>query len=373
MRKLVRPYTDPTYLFRHGGVAASQRDKVLDFSASINPLGPPASVLRVLRDELPAIARYPDPECRALRQKLAEHHGVTPEQIAVGNGSNELIYAIARALKPRRVAIAEPTYTEYLRASLTVEAKVDHWLAEGDRFKLKPFDPEGADIVWICNPNNPTGGLWAGADHLTRWMDANPRTTFVVDEAFLSLGVEGLPVARGLPRSLIWKLSRLKNLIVLRSFTKRYALPGLRLGYALAQPEIGRRLRAQIPPWSVNALAQRAGLVALEDQDYRRQTGEWLMSAFMSGNQRADMRGASSKLCPLTSATIFHLVRLKNVKSDWLTARLAEHGVVIRDASNFVGLDQSYVRIARRTAPENARLVEALQAVLPEAKPCPAL
>src|SRR5262245_54507173 len=185
MHKLVRPYSDPSSLFRPGGVSPSERGRLLDFSANVNPLGPPASVLRVLREELPAIAHYPDPECRALRQKLAEHHGVDPEQIVVGNGSNELIYAIARALKPRRVAIAEPTYTEYLRASLSVGAKADHWLAEGNHFKLKPFDPEGADIVWICNPNNPTGTYWAGADHLAHWIEANPRTTFVVDEAFL--------------------------------------------------------------------------------------------------------------------------------------------------------------------------------------------
>src|SRR5208283_2303132 len=117
----------------------------------------------------------------------ASFHGVEPEQVVVGNGSNELIYAIARAFQPKRVAIVEPTYTEYLRASLLVGAKVDHWLAEGDRFKLKPFDPEMADVVWLANPNNPTGAMWAGAAYLTRWMQAHPRTLFVVDEAFLPL------------------------------------------------------------------------------------------------------------------------------------------------------------------------------------------
>jgi threonine-phosphate decarboxylase len=368
MRKIARPYTDPSYLFRHGGVAASQRGKVLDFSASINPLGPPKSVLAGLREELPAIAHYPDPDCRALRQRLAEHHHVDADQFVVGNGSNELIYAIARALKPRRVAIAEPTYTEYLRASLLVGAEVDHWLAEGDDFKLKPFDPEGADIVWLCNPNNPTGAMWAGPDYLARWMEASPRTTFVVDEAFLPLRVQSF-VAREVPRTMIDRLDRLRNLIVLHSLTKTYALPGIRLGYAVTQPDLARRLGAQIVPWSVNALAQRAGIAALEDEDYWHQSGDW----FMSENTLAKLGDASPLLHPLSSQTIFHLVRLKRVKSDWLTARLAEHGIGIRDASNFVGLDNSFVRIARRTAPENARLVEALQTVLAEAKPCPAL
>ena len=140
MRKLTRPYTDPTPLFRHGGRRADQRH-MLDFSASINPLGPPASVLRVLRDGLGEIAHYPDPECRELTQRIAAYHNVDPEMVVVGNGSNELIYAIARAFRPKRVAIAEPTYTEYLRASLLVGAEVDHWLAEAEQFFLRPFDP----------------------------------------------------------------------------------------------------------------------------------------------------------------------------------------------------------------------------------------
>src|SRR4051794_17133515 len=119
MRKLTRPYTDPAPLFRHGGRGAGRPDW-LDFSANINPLGPPASVLHALQRQLNGIAHYPDPACRDLTDRLAAHHGVDPVQIVVGNGSNELIYAIARAFRPRRVAIAEPTFTEYLRASLAV-------------------------------------------------------------------------------------------------------------------------------------------------------------------------------------------------------------------------------------------------------------
>jgi threonine-phosphate decarboxylase len=368
MRKLVRPYSDPSYLFRHGGVVGSERGRLLDFSASVNPLGPPESVLRVLRDELPAIAHYPDPQCRALREKLAEHHHVDGDQIVVGNGSNELIYAIARALKPRRVAIAEPTYTEYLRASLSAGAQVDHWLADDADFKLTPFEFDGTDLVWLCNPNNPTGGMWAGADYLARWMDATPRTIFVVDEAFLPLRAQSF-VARAVPRTMIGELERLQNLIVLRSLTKTHALPGIRLGYAVTQPELAKRLSAQLVPWSVNALAQRAGVAALEDEDYWRQTGDW----FMSGDTLAKLPDASPLLRPLPTQTIYHLVRLKGVKADWLTSRLVECGIAIRNASNFVGLDDSYIRIARRTAPENARLVEALQTVLAEANACPAL
>src|SRR5262249_17476139 len=152
------PYTDPTPLFRHGGALPQGCGQLIDFSASINPLGPPESVVRTLRNELPHIAHYPDPDCRKLTERLAALHSVEPSQIVVGNGSNELIYAIARAVGPKRVAIVEPTYTEYLRASLLVGAKVDHWLASGG---FQPFDPGQAKLVWVCHPNNPTGNMWA--------------------------------------------------------------------------------------------------------------------------------------------------------------------------------------------------------------------
>src|SRR5262249_27050342 len=138
-----------------------------------------------------AMGRYPDPDCRLLGERLAEGHGCDRGQVVTGNGANDLIYALTRAVRPRRVAIAEPTYTEYLRAALFVGAEVAHWLAEGADFEPGPFAPEGADLVWICNPNNPTGRLWPGGDVLAAWIRAHPRTLFVVDEAFLPLTREG--------------------------------------------------------------------------------------------------------------------------------------------------------------------------------------
>jgi threonine-phosphate decarboxylase len=379
MRKIPRPYTDPSYLFRHGGVAPADRPRLLDFSASINPLGPPASVLRALRQELPSIAHYPDPECRELTNRLAALHGVAPEQIVVGNGSNELIYAIARAFRPKRVAIAEPTYTEYLRASLSVGAAVDHWLAEGRQFKFKPFDAKGADLVWLANPNNPTGGRWAGTSHMARWMSSYPCTNFVVDEAFLPLLTESFVCNRGLPPSMIWKLKQVQNLVVLRSLTKVYGLAGLRLGYTVSTPDLAGQLRAQLSPWSVNALAQRAGLAALDDQEYWRKTRQWFMADITSANGLAvrsfesGLRKASPLLRPLPSQTSFVLVHLKTVRSDWLKVQMAHRGIAIRDASNFVGLDQSYIRVARHFPADNARLFAALHEILSKEKsPCPA-
>jgi threonine-phosphate decarboxylase len=361
MRKLTHPYADPAPLFRHGGAPVAGRRALLDFSVNVNPLGPPASVLQAIRHELPAIARYPDPECRLLIDRLAKEHGVEPDQIVVGNGSNDLIYAIARALHPKHVAIAEPTYTEYLRASLLVGATAEHWLAEGAHFKMTPFDPQGANIVWLCNPNNPTGGLWVGAADLSQWMEAHPRIVFVIDEAFLPLCPRSSP-GRGDPLTLISKLDRLHNLIVLRSLTKVYGLAGLRLGYAVTNAAMARSLRAELAPWSVNSLAQHAGLAALEDSGFWQQTRDWLTRTDFAD----ELAKVARFLQPVPSFTSFVLVRLRQGTSARFAEQLEERGIIIRDAANFIGLDQRYVRIAMRTARDNGRLFEQLRGVLVE-------
>jgi len=367
MRKIAAPYTDPSPLFRHGGAPQRDRGQLLDFSASINPLGPPESVLRTLRDELPNIAHYPDPESQELTERLAVLHGVAPSQVVVGNGSNELIYAIARAFRPKRVAIAEPTYTEYLRASLAVGAEVDHWLAEGDRFIFEPFDPGDASVVWLCDPNSPTGSIWSG--DLLAWFRQHPRTVFVVDEAFLPLCWRKFYSSNHsfISGSLGAKVAACPNLIVLRSFTKWYALPGLRLGYALGSAETCAYLRSQLVPWSTNALAQAAA-VCLDDRNYENRTNEWLAHVAApvgdSPGFAEQLSQISPQLRPVASDCNFVLVRLENRTATELCSGLERHGIRIRNAGNFIGLDEHYVRIAARTAQENDRLSAALRSLL---------
>jgi threonine-phosphate decarboxylase len=312
-------------------------------------------VLRALRDGWGAVARYPDPDCRLLTERLAEEHSCDREQVVIGNGANDLIYALTRTVRPRRVAIAEPTYTEYLRAALLAGAEVTHWLAEGPDFDPEPFDLEGADLVWLCNPNNPTGRLWPAADVLAVWIGAHPRTLFAVDEAFLPLTVEGDR------RSLIPQVGRLANLVVLRSLTKLYALPGLRLGYAVAPLEWAERIRAQVEPWSVNALAQIAGLAALADEEYTLRTRTWLASEASTFGAR--LTAVSDRLRPVRSEAGFVLVELRGRKAAEVVAELARQAIAVRDASNFVGLGPHYLRVAARTSQENARLLEALAEV----------
>jgi threonine-phosphate decarboxylase len=244
------------------------------------------------------------------------------------------------------------TYTEYLRASWLAGAAVTHWLPADDAFRPAPFPVEDAGIVWLCNPNNPTGQLWP-RDPLRDWIAGQPRALFVVDESFLPFRPDEEA------HSLVPDLARNPNLVVVRSMTKVYAVPGLRLGYAVTGAERAERLRAQLPPWSVNGLAQAAGLAALDDAAFLRRTQDWFLGEARPFAER--LRLLAPHLEPLPSEAPFILVHLRGVSSVWLTERLRQDGFFIRDAANFVGLDTAYVRVAVRTTEENAQLVRVLR------------
>jgi threonine-phosphate decarboxylase len=360
MRRISGSSPVPPHLFRHGGGSAPS-NRALDFSTSLNPLGPPASVLAALRPAVAggdAIARYPDADSTALREHLAALHGVSPRQVVVGNGSSELIQAIPAAWRPRRVAIVEPTYTEYLRASLLAGAAVEHWLAEDETFSLEPFEPGGADLVWLCNPNNPTGRLWPRA-RLRPWIATHPRTLFVLDESFLPFRPDEAE------HSLVGGIEMLGNLVVVCSLTKLYTLPGLRLGYAIAGLEQAERLRAQLVPWSVNALAQVAGLVALRGTPFLSETHAWFLSE--SSYMAEALECLKGNLDVIPSQANFFLLRLGEAISTCPTATLSSHGILVRDASNFIGLDARYIRVGLRSREHNRLLVGRLhQCLLPE-------
>jgi threonine-phosphate decarboxylase len=342
----------------HGGLPYQIGGKpLLDFSSNVNPLGPPTSVREALRQNLLAIAHYPDPWCKDLRGRLGECHGVDPDHIVVGNGINELIHTIARNVGADRAAIVEPAYGEYLRACAEANVRRDHWLAEGTGFELEPFDPGRADLVWLCNPNNPTGRLWPH-DRLLSWIKAFPRKTFVVDESFLPFRDDESQ------HSLVRAAGRLKNLIVLRSLTKFYTLPGLRLGYLVANPSRYFPLAIGLPFWSVNSLAQLAGIVALEDSAFAMQTRSWLRC-----ERNWFLRQLASfplKLEPIPTEANFVLIRLWGIPAKVLARRLLAAGIAVREAGSFVGLGipGQYVRVAIRTREENQQLIDALKTIL---------
>ncbi len=338
-------------------------DEVIDFSASANPFGPSPRVRAALDGA--AIERYPDSQCLALRARLAERHGLAPEQIIVGNGTTELIWLLAVAyLQPGDpVLIVGPTFGEYRAASELMGAAVTEYRAPApassfqqpapsNQFPVPGFQPDVAAIVarigqqrprltWLCNPNNPTG-VYLSPAAVERVATACGHGLLVLDEAYRPF------VAGAWPSE---PLLRRENVVLLRSMTKDHALAGLRLGYALAHPGVIAALQRAQPSWSVNAAAQAAGLAALDDDPYVADSVARTHEAKVY--LMAELTRLGLRVVP--SAANFFLVEVGDGQA--LRQRLLRHGLVVRDCASF-GLP-AYVRVGVRRMEECRRLVEA--------------
>ncbi len=347
----------------HGGNTTAARRQfaldgppIIDFSASINPLSMPESVRRVLNDASSHCAAYPEPRSRTLVGALAKLHGAALQNIVVGNGSNELIYLIPRAVRARRGVVLEPAFSEYSRACRAARLRTCRVVSPAADFNMMPVHVAPHSLVWLGHPNNPTGRGWE-RDELMAWIDSQPYATFVIDEAFMPF-CDDEPV-----QTLGGHAASRTNLIVLRSLTKILAIPGLRLGYLVASAELAGRIRRQQPTWSVNALAQAAGLAALGDLAFIDRTREFV------GRARDELFGrlrAIPSIEPFPSEANFLLVRIgrPDRSSAWLREQLARRGFLIRDASNFRGLNSSYFRVAVLDPATNRRLANAIAQAL---------
>lgn len=348
--------------FTHGGNIYQAQEwykgKIIDFSANINPLGLPPEVKREIFRNFSSILHYPDPEAKGIKRKIAQYWGIEEENILVGNGSVELIYLVMLTYRPRRVLIPSPTFSEYERAVRELGGTPQFLnLRKGKGFKLNPdgFSNSGKfEAIFICNPNNPTGNLFL--EESGRVKDLTKKL-MVIDEAFMDF----LPQERDY--TLIWEAIKNKHLIVLRTFTKLFALPGLRIGYLIAHKEIVSKLKGHQLPWSVNAFAQIAAEVVLEAKEHIRKTREFIKKekAFLF-RKIGEIRG----LMPYPSVANFLLVRIEknNMTASSLAKKLLNRGILIRDCSNFRSLGNKFVRIAVRSRKENLCLLKHLREVL---------
>jgi threonine-phosphate decarboxylase len=346
----------------HGGdVYAMEGRAVVDFSANINPLGLPGGVKRAMARAVDDCARYPDPQCRALRAAIGAHERVPPESILCGAGAAELIYRVAWAVKPRRTLIAAPTFSEYQRAAEGAGgAACQIALDEANGFALgadflRAIEP-GIELVFLCNPNNPTGGLLS-----REWVEEAARrcdragALLAVDECFMDF-VEG-GEARHSAKPL---LDAHPNLIVLKAFTKIFAMPGVRLGYCMASSAAWLdRLRAAGPPWSVSAFAQAAGIAAAGE------AGVMAESRAYVAKERAALQAALKAVGLVTFESAANFILFRAARRD-LRERLLEKGYLIRGCANFAALDARYYRIAVRRRAENDALIAVLAEVLSE-------
>jgi histidinol-phosphate aminotransferase len=325
---------------------------VLDFSASFNVIGPPPTVGRAISGV--DIATYPDRTATSLRRALAGQHDVPERAIVVGNGSTEIIWAIARTFLNQgdTTVIVGPTYGEYEVAARACGARV-----ECVRSAPPLFDPDAGilrhqlartvpRVVWLCHPNNPTGRPFP-VEGLAHLIDASPETLFVVDEAYIAL-CEGVQSALAFCDG--------GHVAVVRSMTKDYALAGLRVGYTIAAPSIADAVRRVVPPWSVSALAEAAGLAALHDRDHLEQARAAVASA------RAHLAAGlhALGLAPCAGAANFVLVPVQDARR--VTSALLSRGLAVRDCSSF-GLPDS-IRIGVRPIPDQERLLSGLAEVL---------
>jgi threonine-phosphate decarboxylase len=342
---------DVYHLARTLGLDLSE---LLDFSANINPLGFPPAIAGAVQQSLREIVHYPDRRCLELKKALAAYHGLRPEEVLVGNGSTELIYLAARALRPREALIVAPAFSEYEHALKVAQVPVEFQVTtEAQNFTLdQPLDPRGTDLVFLANPASPSGALLPPDLLLESAAALDAAGAYLLlDEAFIDFVEEA---------SLKPHLARFPRLLILRSFTKFFAIPGMRLGYLLAAPEVIKLLAAVQEPWSVSTPVQAAGRACLQDLDYMARS-----RTLVSQEREFLLQGLSSLpgLHPFPSAVNYLLVKL--TRPDWTAARLQKdllsHKIVIRDASNFRGLDERFFRIAVRRREENQRLLKALE------------
>lgn len=340
-------------------------EDMIDFSSSISPLGIPGAVMQAVRDSLEMITHYPDPACADFCRLAAAEHGVKNENILAGNGAAELIYLIVNMIKPGCTLIPIPTFSEYEYAVNSVAGKI--------RFvKIQPRDNQffisvenvcdlipGSDLAFVCNPNNPTGTLLGRHDlqHIVEIGRAH-NCLVVVDEAYLDF------VENGHKYSMTEKILDYDNLIVLKSLTKVYSLPGLRIGYAVGPKNLMDRMRDLRDPWSVNTLAQVAGAASFKEPDFRPrlQRYVWKERQFLYEELRK-IKG----LLPYYPTANFILV---NCQQTGITSRcwqeeLAQSGLLVRDCSSFNGMGPHFIRIAVRSRAENIRLIEAMKNFTP--------
>lgn len=349
--------------YLHGGdIYTNQVD--YDFSVNINPLGMPLSSISAAHEGIAMCGRYPDYNGTVLRKVLADNNCCDIEKIVIGNGAAELIYAICHALKPNRAVTIAPTFHEYTAAVEAVGGTMDYYmLSETDDFCV-PMDfadyiKDDTDIVFLCNPNNPTGKLTDKGiiESLIR-VCSKTDTVLCVDESFLPFvrSCEELTVMRYNAFS-EKKSDKMCSILVIRSFTKIYGMPGLRIGYIVTNDiALSDRVRNQLQPWNVSIPAQMAGRAALKDKEYIEKTHEMTELEKLYLYNGLDNKRIKKIYYGAANFILFYA-------DEALYKDMYELGFMLRDCSNMKGLKSGYYRIGVRSHSENQMFVRALKSI----------
>lgn len=341
-----------------GSVMEKQRleNDVIDFSASVNPLGTPKNIVLEIKKGLGNLIRYPDMNATKLREKLGKTLNVDPQSIICGNGSTELIHLIPRAMVFKKVLIVQPTFSDYERACRIAcpSCEVSYYMLD----RTNNFDVESEKVidisvknrveaVFLCNPNNPTGRLFPYDALMEIAREQRARQIYlIVDESFIDFS-HGKSIADTVEQN--------PYLMVLKSLTKFYGLPGLRLGYGIFPMHIAQALNKCKEPWTVGTLTQAAGITALNENGFKDKSAR-----FISGQKRILERSFKRLgIDYVPSHTNYYLLFTPDAAE--VAEYLEGRGILIRGCSNFKGLDHRYLRVAVKSSRDNKTLLKYLK------------
>ena len=351
---------------KHGGNVeeVARRLKIfpkdfLDFSANINPLGLSKKVKKAIAENILKIEKYPDITYHDLKKSIESFEGITYENILLGNGAAEVIFNVVRGLKPKKALVMAPTFSEYEEALKSVDCSIEHfYLKEGDNFSitrdiLEKID-NSLDILFICNPNNPTGVLTTSKDIEKILIKAKKTNTVVaIDESFLDFRRDkDLYECKEL-------LDVFKNLVIVKSATKFFAFPGIRIGYGFtSNDDLKKKIENVSISWSVNTLAKEALISGFLDKEYIQES---------LGFVEKERDYLYNALLKVKGLNVFkpsvNFIMIKACDKT-LYEKLLEYKIIIRRCNNYYGLSDNFYRVAVRTREENEKLIDALKKVI---------
>ncbi|MCM3670846.1 threonine-phosphate decarboxylase CobD [Mesobacillus maritimus] len=344
---------NPKYLFN--ALEEPYPDKTIDFSANINPLGPLPVIKKNWQSLFEEISVYPDPAGLNLKQKLSNETGLDTQEILLGNGGAEIISLVGRFLADKRVLIVQPAFSEYEQACKANNCNIDyHQVIAGSwdlNIEVLEKKLKNTDAVFFCNPNNPTGLYYPDAVVKELLLACKKQNCLlIIDEAFYDFVYYYESITK--------YILEFPNLLIIRSMTKMFAIPGLRLGYVLGDSKIIKCLARFQPEWSVNAIALKVGEWCLDSENYRKET----LHLIMSEKKRlfAFFHHLQFKVSP--SETNFYLVKDPTLDNQFpMFQFLIKRGIIPRHTMNFPGLEGKWLRFAVKSPSENNQLMEAIQ------------
>ncbi|WP_066253576.1 threonine-phosphate decarboxylase CobD [Neobacillus drentensis] len=344
--------SNPQYLYKAMGLALPKQ--FIDFSANINPLGPPPALKEKWLDFFHEINVYPDPFAAKLRDIISKSEQVPNESIFIGNGGAELITLVARMLAGKKVVIVEPTFTEYEEACRANSCEIIYHQLIEPNFELNTADLHmsllDADALFLCNPNNPTGIQYSASTIISIVEECEQRDCLVIlDEAFFDFLIEY--------ESLVPYINKFSNLIIIRSLTKMFAIPGIRLGYLIAPPALVSELSKWQSHWSVNTIALLAGELCLQSGSFMIETQEYICNE----RRRLFSFFIKNEFVVSSSRVNFYLLQDPLLPDQFsLFEFLLHQGIIPRHTFNFPGLEGRWLRFAIKGHEDNNQLMEVL-------------